>query len=101
MSVLVIAKFAGDTNAFRTALNERADEFRAVAPRAQEAGAVHHRFGVGDGYVVVVDEWRSAEQFQAFFADPELQKFIASAGADMSVPPEITITEAIESSDQF
>jgi hypothetical protein len=33
-------------------------------------------------------------------ADPELQAFIGSAGA-APVPPEITVTEAIASPDQF
>ncbi len=36
-------------------------------------GAIHHRFGVGDGFVLVVDEWETIEQFQQFFSNPELQ----------------------------
>jgi quinol monooxygenase YgiN len=79
MSVLVIGKFQGDAGQFRQA---------------------HHRFGIGDGFVVLVDEWESVEQFQQFFANPELQAFIGSVGA-APAPPEITITEAITSSDQF
>jgi hypothetical protein len=50
--------------------------------------------------VVVVDEWETADQFQAFFADPELQAFIVSAGAAPG-PPDLTIAEAISSPDQF
>ncbi len=49
---------------------------------------------------MVVDEWESADHFQRFFADPELQSFIASTGAD-SAPPELTITEAVSSADEF
>ena len=67
---------------------------------ARAKGAIHHRFGVGDGFVMIVDEWASAEHFQRFFANPELQAFIGSVGADPA-PPEITLTAAISSPDQF
>ena len=100
MSVLVIGKFQGDTATFRQALQDRAEEFQQIAQRAQAAGAIHHRFGVGDGVVVAVDEWASAEQYQAFFSDPELQQFIASTGAAAG-PPDVTIVEAVSSPDQF
>jgi hypothetical protein len=51
MSVLVIGKFKGDTVKFRQALADRADEFAKIADGAKTVGALHHRFGVGDGYV--------------------------------------------------
>jgi hypothetical protein len=100
MSVLVIGKFQGDTATFRQALTNRAGEFAKIADRARSAGAVHHRFGIGDGFVVLVDEWESVEQFQQFFANPDLQAFIGSTGA-APAPPEITVTEAVSSADQF
>jgi quinol monooxygenase YgiN len=101
MSVLIAGKMTGDVEAFRKALAERADEFTAHADRARGAGALHHRFGIADGYVLIIDEWESAEQFETFFTDPQLQAFIASAGGDTSAPPEITVAEAIDSPDQF
>lgn len=101
MSVLVIVKFQGDTAKFRQALTDRAGEFAKIADRARtEAGGIHHRFGVGDGFVMVVDEWESVEHFQKFFADPGLQEFIGSAGA-APAPPEITVAEAVDSPDQY
>jgi hypothetical protein len=100
MSVLVIGKFQGDTAKFRQALTDRADEFAKISDGAKSAGALHHRFGIGDGFVVLVDEWGSVEQFQQFFANPDLQAFIGSTGA-APIPPEITVTEAITSADQF
>jgi len=100
MSVIVVGKFNGDTARFRQALQDRAAEFADIAKRAQAAGAIHHRFGIGDGFVVIVDEWGTADQFQAFFSDPELQQFIASTGAALG-PPDLTIGEAIASPDQF
>ena len=47
-----------------------------------------------------LDEWESAEHFQQFFANPELQAFIGSVGA-APAPPELTITEAVASPDEF
>ena len=101
MSVLVIIKFRGDTATFRQSLTDRAAEYRAIAERAQASGGVHHRFGVGDGYVVVNDEWESMEDFDKFFSDPQLQAFIGSAGADTSAPPEVIVAESVASPDQY
>ncbi|MGO9220610.1 MAG: hypothetical protein ACLP5E_23050 [Streptosporangiaceae bacterium] len=100
MSVLVIGKFQGDTAAFRKALADRAGEFVKIAGMARSAGGIHHRFGVGDGFVVIVDEWETAGQFQQFFSNPDLQAFIGSVGA-APAPPEITITEVVASPDQY
>lgn len=100
MSVLVIGKFQGDTDTFRQALTGRAGEFVKYGDMARAAGGVHHRFGVGDGFVVVVDEWESAEHFQRFFSDPELQAFIGSIGA-APAPPEMIVADAVASPDQY
>lgn len=100
MSVLVVVKVSGDTATFQKALADRADEFVAVGDRAKQVGAIHHRFGIGDGVVVAVDEWETAEAFEQFFGDPKMREFVASIGA-APVPPEITISEAISSPDEF
>ena len=42
----------------------------------------------------------AAEHFQQFFEDPSLQAFIVSTGA-ASVPPEVIVSEAVSSADQF
>ena len=100
MSVLVVGKFQGDTAKFRQAMVERADEFVAIADGARKVGAIHHRFGIGDGVVMIVDEWETAAQFEAFFSDPALQQFISEIGA-AGGPPDITFGEAVSSPDQF
>lgn len=100
MSVLIVGKFQGDTAKFRESLVERADEFVAITENAKAAGAIHHRFGTGDGFVMIVDEWDSVESFQKFMGDPNLQAFIGSVGAEPG-PPDLTITDAITSPDQF
>ena len=100
MSVLIIAKFTGDTAKFRQALTDRAGEFEKIGAMARTAGGIHHRFGIGDGFVLVVDEWESVEHFQQFFSNPDLQAFIGSVGAEPA-PPELTIAEATASPDQY
>jgi hypothetical protein len=100
MSVLVTGKFQGDTASFRRALTDRAGEFEKIAVIARSSGGIHHRFGIGDGFVLIVDEWQTAEQFEQFFTNPELQTFIGSVGADPG-PPDITVAEAVTSPDQY
>ncbi len=100
MSVLIVGKFQGDTAIFRDALVGRIDEFVQITENAKAAGAIHHRFGIGDGFVMIVQEWDSVDSFQKFFADPNLQAFIGSVGG-APTPPELTFTEAITSADQF
>ncbi len=100
MSVLIIGKFKGDTARFQQALADRADEFAKIAERSKTVGALHHRFGIGEGYVVIVDEWESVEHFQKFMADPDLQAFIGSVGGAPE-PPEVIVAEAISSPDEF
>jgi hypothetical protein len=96
MSVLITMKVAGDTNQFRRWI-ENEDQLRDIADRAKAAGAIHHRFGVGDGFVVAVDEWDTAEHFQEFIAG--IQDVFAEAGAQAA--PEVTVAEAISTADQF
>jgi hypothetical protein len=100
VSMLVIAKFRADTVTFRKALTDRAGEFEKIAGMARGAGGIHHRFGVGDGFVLVVDEWESIGHFEQFFGNPELQAFIGSVGAEPG-PPEMIIAEATASPDQY
>jgi len=100
MSVVIIGKFQGDTAKFRQALVERAAEFEKIGQEGRAAGALHHRFAIGDGFVLVIDEWESVGQFQQFFGNPDLQAFIGSIGADPA-PPELTVAEAVASPDEF
>jgi DNA-binding MarR family transcriptional regulator len=100
MSVLVIGKFKGDTAKFQQALVDRADEFAKISEASKAVGGLHHRFGIGDGYVLIVDEWQSVEDFQKFMANPELQAFIGSVGGAPE-PPEVIVAEAISSPDEF
>jgi hypothetical protein len=99
MSVLVIGKFPGDTALFKKMLTERAGELANIAEQARGVGCIHHRFGVGDGFVILVDEWESPQQFERFFSRPDIQALVGEMGA--SGEPEITVVEAIASPDEF
>lgn len=101
MSVIVTLKFQGDVAKFRQAMADHGEEFAKMGAEARASGAgIHHRFGVGDGFVLVVDEWETAEDFQKFFSNPDLQALVAASGAAPQ-PPEITIAEAISSPDEY
>jgi len=100
VSVVIVGKFKGDTAKFRQALTDRAGEFAKIGESARTMGALHHRFAIGDGCVLVIDEWESVEHFEKFFANPDLQAFIGSVGAAPE-PPGMLIGEAVSSSDQF
>jgi hypothetical protein len=100
MSALVTILVHGDTDKFRDLMARDPDRFRAIADDARSRGAIHHRFGVGDGYVLAVDEWETAEAFQTFFqTNADIPTLMAEAGAQSE--PQITLAEAIESPDQF
>jgi len=100
MSVLIIGKFKGDTAEFQQALVDRAGEFAKISEESKAVGGLHHRFGIGDGYVLIVDEWESVEHFQKFMANPDLQAFIGSVGGAPE-PPEVIVAQAISSPDEF
>jgi hypothetical protein len=99
MSVIVTMKVQGDTAQFRRVLEGETERIQGLSARSRAEGCIHHRFGVGDGFVVVVDEWETAEAFQRFISSPELQQIIVEMGAQGE--PEIVFSEAIESPDQF
>jgi hypothetical protein len=99
MSVLVTMKVQGDTDQFRRFLAAEGDRLREIAQTARDAGAIHHRFGIGDGFVVVVDEWDSAESFQRFISSDEVVAVIGEMGAQGE--PVVDISEAVDSPDQF
>ena len=100
MSVLVTLKVNGDTAQFRQFIASEPDRMSGIADDARGRGAIHHRFGIGDGFVLVIDEWKSAEAFQQFFqANTEIPGMMRDAGAQGE--PEITIAEAVETADQF
>ena len=101
MSVIVIVKVAGDTDAFKAALTTRADDFRAIGERVRAAGALRHEYALTEDHGYIIDEWETAEAFRALFSQPDIQGFMYSVGVESGTIPEITIAEAVDSPDRY
>ena len=100
MSVLVTGIVRGDTDAFRRYVSDNPDVLERISMDARSKGCLHHRFGVGDGFVVVIDEWETAEGFHDFFANnADVPTVMREAGAQGQ--PEFTFAEAIATADEF
>jgi heme-degrading monooxygenase HmoA len=100
MSVLMTMVVQGDTERFLAFVRDEGSRLKAIADSAREQGCLHHQFGVGDGHVVVIDEWESPEQFQRFFeGNEEIEAVMQAAGAQGE--PDIRFSEAIDSPDRF
>jgi hypothetical protein len=99
MSVLVIGRFPGDIAVIKKVLSDRRTSSSASPNRPARPGAIHHTFSVGDGFVILVDEWESPEQFEQFFGRADIHALVGEMGA--SGPPDITITEVIASPANF
>jgi hypothetical protein len=91
VSVLVVMKVPGDTNTFESFMAANTDLVLELTEKSKAAGCRGHRFAVGDGYVLVVDEWDKPEQFQAFISAPDIQTVMGQMGANGE--PEITIAD--------
>lgn len=100
MTVLMTLRVKADEEQFRRFTREHADVLDEVGEYARSQGCIHHRFGVGDGFVTVVDEWESPDHFHRFFdGNDKVAEVMRRSGAQGE--PEITFSEAIATSDQF
>jgi hypothetical protein len=100
VSVIVIGRMTVDPANVEKLWSDRKDDFLAVLKEAKTAGALHHRWGFGDGYVSIIDEWRDAASFQQFFENqPVIAELMQQAG--VQGPPEFQILEAKRAPDEF
>ncbi len=91
MSVLIVQRVVGDTAQFEAFMAANGQLVEQLTERARAEGCLAHRFAVGNGEVVVVDEWETAQQFEAFISSPEIQEVMVQMGAQGE--PEITVAE--------
>jgi len=100
MAVIVIGKMHADPAAVQKVWKDRKDDFAAVQKEAIAAGALHHRWGLGDGFVTIIDEWPDAASFQKFFeTNTTIPGLMQAAG--VQGPPEFTVVEAATGPDEF
>ena len=98
--MIMTMRVSGDTEQFRRFVETQHDTMRRIGDDARSKGCLHHRFGIGDGFVMVVDEWESAEAFQSFFeGNPDIPGVMRDAGAQGE--PEVTFSEAVSTADEF
>ena len=97
MSVFMTLRFKGDAARLK---DELADRYEAINARARENGYLHHQFLTNDqGEILVLDEWESAEGFQAFFAaSPDVEEMMGSIATSQ---PELTIWTPLGTPDRF
>ena len=101
MSVVVIARFrVSDMNQVMETLEANAAMLAEVTEQAKGMGCLHHRFVAGDGELVVIDEWETPEQFQAFFeGNANVAKVAGESGAQG--PPSVSVFPSIEAAGTF
>jgi heme-degrading monooxygenase HmoA len=100
MSVLMVMPVQVEPSRFEEMAANNRDTMKAISERGKQAGAIHHHFYAGDGKVIIVDEWDSAESFQSFFeSETEIPQLMAEAGVQES--PEPRFYTAVDVGDEF
>ena len=83
MSVMVVGKFKTDPARMAAVFRDQKKDVLAVSDDAKSHGALHHHFAMGDGQVMVIDEWESAEAFQQFFkTQSKIPELMRAAGVE-------------------
>jgi quinol monooxygenase YgiN len=101
MSVFMMLQVEGDPGRLAEVMENTA-RWEAINARAQEHGAIHHRFfASADGTTIAVfDEWKSEEGFHTFFqSSPEIPELMREAG--VTAEPRIAFWHPVDTPDQF
>jgi hypothetical protein len=56
MSVTMTMRVAADTEVFRNFVENNADLLKEISEDSRANGAIHHRFAIGDRYIMVIDD---------------------------------------------
>lgn len=96
MSVTVILQFpVSDIKKAIEGLHSKAKVLEEITESTKSAGMLHHRFVAGDGELMVIDEWETADQFQSFFdGNPKVATVMESVG--VTGPPQIRVFGSID-----
>ena len=103
MSVIVMIRIDVDPAKFEEGAAKDPERMAAIRDRAVGNGLIAHRFLGNDqsGKAMVVDEWESAEQFQAFFESTgqEIGQMMGELGVTNQPAPEFW--RVLESHDKY
>jgi hypothetical protein len=96
MSVTVIAHFpVADVEKAKAGLQANAALLEEITVDTKAGGLIHHTFVAGEGELVVIDEWKTAEQFQSFFGgNAKVAKVMESIG--VTGPPVVAIYNEVD-----
>ena len=96
MSVTVIGHFpVADIEKAIAGLQANAALLEEITEDTKAGGLIHHTFVAGEDELVVIDEWKTAEQFQSFFeGNAKVAKIMESVG--VTGPPAIAIYKEVE-----
>lgn len=76
-------------------LHGKAEFLDEITDSIKGTGMLHHRFVAGDGELMVIDEWETAEQFQTFFeGNPKVAEVMSAIG--VTGPPVVSVFESID-----
>jgi len=96
MSVTVIGHFpVANVEKAIAGLQANAALLEEITEDTKAGGLMHHTFVAGDGDLVVIDEWETAEPFQSFFeGNAKVAKITELVG--VTGPPAIAIYNEVE-----
>jgi hypothetical protein len=96
MSVTVIAHFpVADVKKAIAGLQANAALLEEITEDTKGNGIIHHTFVAGEGELVVIDEWKTADQFQSFFdGNAKIARVTEILG--VTGPPAVAIYNEVE-----
>ena len=100
MSVITITHLRGDVAKLKATLEAGAETLVKVSGQAREAGALSHRFVEGDGELLVLDEWTTAEAQAEFFSSSEDIRALLGAGG-LTGPPTTDAYATVEAAGTY
>jgi hypothetical protein len=93
VSVIVIVHFpVSDVAKAVDGLRAHAALLEEMTKANKNAGNLGHRVAAGDGELVIVDEWETAEQFQGFYAENANVEHISSELGVTGPPTTLVLT---------
>jgi heme-degrading monooxygenase HmoA len=100
MSVFVTLTVEADPDKAAQVMQANEARTQKINDHARGLGCIHHRFVGGDGVMMVMDEWDSADSFYKFFeSDTDIPALLKDAG--VSSAPDIKIWNRMDSRDEF
>lgn len=102
MSVIVMITFpGGHIDRFKEVYDRNVEVMKGISAEGRSKGAIHHQFVEGEnGDVMVIDEWGSKEEFDAFFGAQEDIKKVVDEMA-LTGPPSTVSYQVVDTADRF